>query len=164
MENAKKLHENTLFLEMRGCNFWDNSREKELSDVGNYRVGSYNYSIKGKDGKFYCLEFGNYNRYAYRKTNKRTGAPLKREIRELVKECALHIRTYYENDRGCFGNCQLEKEISDLLLEYTTENILKVVNMISEKQYDNVVFLWDEKSLFYCNADDFSPLFAVRRT
>ena len=73
-------------------------------------------------------------------------APLSEsDEKELVKECALHIHTFYENDRGCFGNCQFEKEIFDLLLEYTTENILKVVNMISEKQYNNVVFLWDEK-------------------
>lgn len=142
----KRIFENTLFLEMRGCNFWEDSKEAILSDVGNYRVGSYNNSIIGKDGIAYIVEFGQYDRYTYRKTNKRTGAPLKKEVRELVKECALRIDTQYDTPDGLsYRNSKLEKEISDLLLSYTKENILKVINIISEKQYDNIVLLWDAK-------------------
>lgn len=141
-----KKFENTLFLEMRGCNFSVNSREAILSDVGNYRVGSYNNSIIGKDGITYIIEFGQYDRYTYRKTNKRTGAPLKKEVRELVKECALRIDTQFDTPNGLsFRNLKLEKEINNLLLSYTKENILKVINIISKKHYDNVVLLWDAK-------------------
>ena len=141
-----KTFENTLFLEMRGCNFWEDSKEAILSDVGNYRVGSYNNSIIGKDGITYIVEFGKYDRYTYRKTNKRTGAPLKKEVRELVKECALRIDTQYDTPDGLsYRNSKLEKEISDLLLSYTKENILKAINIISKIQYDNIVLLWDAK-------------------
>lgn len=141
-----KKFENTLFLEMRGCNFWEDSKETILSDVGNYRVGSYDNSIIGKDGVAYIVEFGQYDRYTYRKTNKRTGAPLKKEVRELVKECALRIDTQFDTPDGLsYRNSKLEKEISDLLLSYTKENILKVINIISEKQYDSIILLYDAK-------------------
>ena len=43
----------TLYLEKRGCNFFKNDEINDFSNVGNYRVGSYDYSIKGKDGKTY---------------------------------------------------------------------------------------------------------------
>ena len=81
----KRIFENTLFLEMRGYNFWEDSKEAILSDVGNYRVGSYNNSIIGKDGIAYIVEFEQCDRYTYRKTNKRTGAPLKKEVIELLE-------------------------------------------------------------------------------
>lgn len=140
-----KRFENTLFLEMRGCNFFENEEISKHSDVGNYRVGSYDHSIVGKDGINYILEFGSYDKLNYRIINKRTGNPLKKEVVEIVKKYALHISTEFENTKGCFRNSTLEKEIHDLLYSYTLSDILTVVNKISLKQYDNIVLLWDEK-------------------
>ena len=41
-----------LYLEKRGCDFLNNDYDvKVLSDVGNYRVGIYDYSIHGKNGR-----------------------------------------------------------------------------------------------------------------
>lgn len=137
--------ENTLFLEMRGCNFFEGDEINNFSDVGNYRVGSYDYSILGKDGISYILEFTNYDKRNYRRTNKRTGAPLKKEVVEIVKKHALHIDTQYECTTGCYRNSRLEHNIHELLYSYTLNDILTVVNKISVKQYDRIILLWDEK-------------------
>ena len=131
----------TLFLEKRGCDFWSDAEIRNISDVGNYRVGSYDYSIKGKDGNIYILEFGNYDRYTYRKTNKRTGKPLKKEIKEIVMQYALHIDTQFEDEGGCWRNGKLEREIHEKPMLYTLENILKVVNEISVDIYTDIDFV-----------------------
>lgn len=90
--------ENILYLEKRGCNFFKNDEINKLSDVGNYRVCAAD--IIGKDGKTYFLEFGAYDKRAYRKTNKRTGAPLKHPKFEIVQKNALHIGTQFEDENG----------------------------------------------------------------
>lgn len=131
----------TLFLEKRGCDFFKDDRINQLSDVGNYRVGSYNYSIEGKDGINYILEFTNWKRYKYRKTHKRTGKPLKHEIKEIFNENALHIDTEYENENGCFRNCKLENIIYEMNLNFTINDILKAVNLISKDKYTDIKFI-----------------------
>jgi hypothetical protein len=136
-----KNFENTLFLESRGCDFFSNDELVKLSDVGNYRTGVYNYSIKGKNNIEYSLEFGSHSEYKTRYTNKRTGKALKKPITELNRLNALHISTYYENDKGCFGDLPLEKEINSLNLFYTKEDILKAVNYISRKQYTEIIII-----------------------
>ena len=89
----------TLYLEKRGGDFYDDERRlNELSDVGNFRVGIYDYSIAAKNGRNYILEFGTYTRYTYRKTHKVTGKPLKHEIREIDIENALHIDTEFKRE------------------------------------------------------------------
>lgn len=135
-----------LFLEMRGCNFTEGSKEAQMSDIGNYRVGSYNNSIISKDGTKYIIEFGRWDRYTYRKHNKRTGAPLKKEVRELVQECALRIDTQYDDEIGLsYRNLELEKTIHNNFYSYTKSDILKAVNSFSAKQYNEIVLLWDAK-------------------
>lgn len=131
----------TLYLEKRGCNFWNDDRINNISDVGNYRVGSYDYSIKGKDGNNYILEFTNWDRYIYRKTNKRTGKPLKQEVKEILLLNALHVDTEFKNERGTWGNSKLESKLHEKPMLYTLENILKVVNEISVDHYDKVEFV-----------------------
>lgn len=131
--------ENILHLEKRGCNFFKNDDINNLSDVGNYRVCAYD--IIGKDGKTYFLEFGSCDKRAYRKTNKRTGAPLKHPKFEIVLKNALHISTQFEDETGCYGNIELERNLYKLGYTYTLENILKVVNRISVVQYDRIEFL-----------------------
>ena len=49
------MFENVLFLEKRGCDFWND--ETAGSDVKNYRVCTHGEIIPGKDGNIYFLEF-----------------------------------------------------------------------------------------------------------
>ena len=131
----------TLYLEKRGCDFWEDDKIRSISDVGNYRVGSYDYSIKGKDGNDYILELGQYTKYNYRTTHKVTGKPLKKAIREVVMMYAICIDTQYENERGCWRNCGLEKELHAEPMLYTLENILAIVNKISVDTYTSIEFV-----------------------
>lgn len=131
----------TLYLEKRGCDFWKDDKINNISDVGNYRVGSYDYSIKGKDGNNYILEFGSYDKYNYRKTNKRTGKPLKHEVKEIALKNALHIDTQFENENGTWRNLKMESKLHEKPMLYTLENILNVVNEISVVHYDKVEFM-----------------------
>jgi hypothetical protein len=82
MEDLKM--KNTLFLECRGCYFFESDRINTLSDVGNYRVGVYKNQVTAADGRKFTLEFGSYPKYQTRYTNKRTGKPLMHPVRELV--------------------------------------------------------------------------------
>ena len=139
-------HETTLFLECRGCYFFNGDKINALSDVGNYRVGAYDRRISAKDGREYILEFGSYTRREMRYTNKRTGAPLKHPKYEIVLENALHVDTEFEDDQKMtWRNSKLEKEYNDKKRTYTRENILKTVNEISVKQYDRIVLVSAEE-------------------
>ena len=135
------MKKKVLYLEARGCYFWNDDPIVNISDVGNYRIGAYDERIKAKDGNEYILEFGYYDRHETRYTHKRTGKPLLHPKYELVLAGALHIDTEFENDRGSWRNCNLEKEIHDLKLTYTKANILTVVNRISVKQYDFIIIV-----------------------
>lgn len=141
----------TLYLEKRGGDFYDDERRlNQLSDVGNFRVGIYDYSIKGKNGRNYILNFGTYTRYTYRKTHKVTGKPLKHEIKEVEMENALHIDTQYKREETreidgkkfmcSYRDLKLEEEIYSMKLSYTLADILKVVNYISAEQYTDIAF------------------------
>lgn len=141
---------NTLILEMRGCNFSDYNKEiKILSDVGNYRVGCYDNRISAKNGRRYILEFGGYDKYTYRKTNKRTGAPLKKEVKEIVLKNALHINTEFEEYdekykiNASWRDSKLEENINAKNYTFTKAGILAAVNEISTKQYNNILLVCD---------------------
>lgn len=127
-----------LTLENRGCDFWTDNK---FSDVGNYRVGVYTYSVKGKDGKLYIVEFTQGPHYNYRTTHKVTGKALKKAIRETIIEHGFFIDTQYENEKGCWRNSKLEREIWEMHLPYTIDGILKAVNYISAEKYDSVEFI-----------------------
>ena len=135
----------TLILEKRGCDFFKNDSINELSDVGNYRVGVYSHSIKGKDGIMYIVEFGGFDKYTYRNTNKRNGQPLKKSVRELVMRNALHIDTEFEKVeesgfKTSWRNSKLEHEVYEMNLPYTKEGILKAINYISADTYTDIEF------------------------
>lgn len=140
-----KNFEKTLFLDCRGCYFFDKDKITGLSDVGNYRIGAYTNEIKAKNGKNYVLEFSSTTRRALRKTNKRTGKPLKNPVIEITQENALYIDTEFENAAGCWTDLVLEKEIADMKLSYTKADILTAVNYISVKQYSKIVLVSSEK-------------------
>lgn len=136
--------EKTLRLERRGCEYF--APDKDRDDVGNYRVGSYDYSIKGKDGRDYIVEFGANNYRVWRTTNKRTGAPLKKPHEEIVKANALYIDTEYEKDepdgwRSAWRNSTLEHDIREMRLDYSQAGILAAVNEISKDHYTKIEWI-----------------------
>ena len=130
----------TLILEKRGCPFFTDDPFREgASDIGNYRVGVYDYSIKGKDGRNYIVEFGFANGIRY--TNKKTGKQLKHPVKDKEYEKFLHIDTQYENETGCYRNLELESKIYNAHYTYCKSDILKIVNLIcGEEIYDNIEF------------------------
>lgn len=130
---------NILTFERRGCDFFKGDNINNFSDVGNYRVGVYTYSIKGKDGRDYIIEFGKCTHYRYRNTHKVTGRELKKPIREVIVEYGLHLDTQFEDERGCWRNSKLEREVWEMHLPYTKEGILTAVNYISAQKYDGIV-------------------------
>ena len=135
---------NILTLERRGCNFFKGDNINNFSDVGNYRVGVYTYSIKGKDGRDYMVEFGKCTHYRYRNTHKVTGHYRYRNThkvtgREVIVEYGLHLDTQFEDGRGCRRNRKLEREVWEMHLPYTKEGILTAVNYISARKYDGIV-------------------------
>ena len=130
----------TLFLEKRGCDFFKFDKINLLSDVGNYRVCTVD-RIMGKDGRLYFLEITDANKYIYRKKHKVTGRELKKPVKELKKECCLHINSEFETQEGCFGNSKLDGMIWEMEISYTLEGILQAVNLISCEKYDKIEFI-----------------------
>lgn len=130
-----------LYLEKRGCDFFKDDAINKLSDVGNYRVGSYDYSIHGKDGNDYILEFGRWDKKEFRTTSKKAGKELKKPILETVLINALHIDTEYENEEGCFKNSNLERKVHGKNYTFNLADILKAVNDISVETYTEIQFI-----------------------
>lgn len=136
------MSENILYLEKRGCDFFSqDAKTCQLSDVGNYRVGVYDCSVVGKNGRVYTLEFGGYDKKRVRTTHKRTGKPIKNPVVEVALENALHVNTGFQENGFFWRDIQLEKDLSALNLTYTLSGILAAVNYISKKQYSKIEFL-----------------------
>lgn len=84
----------------------------------------------------------------YRKTNKRTGAPLKKPVEEIVLKDGLYVNTQFEKVErvakdgtplfSSWRHSELENEFYNEHLEYTREAVLEVVNRykIGEKYTD----------------------------
>lgn len=137
MENNK----NYLLFERRGCEFWHDDTARKESDIGNYRITTPGEIVPGKDGRMYCLEFGCYDRYDIRRTNKRTGKPLKHPVRELTMTTAMSINTQYRNEHGSWRNLILEGEFYFTPRKYTEQNILDYVNSIAAVHYDGIRYV-----------------------
>ena len=144
------MKNNVLYLECRGCYFFEGDSVHTVSDVGNYRVGVYEHRIQAKNGRRYILEFTSYDRKEMRYTT-RKNKPLKYPKYETVLENALHIDTEFEkqDENGFFSSwrdCKLEKELHDKKTYlFTKADILRAVNDISVKQYSKIVLLSNEK-------------------
>lgn len=131
-----------LFLEKRGCDFFSLDRGvRQSSDVGNYRVGSYDYSIYGKNGRDYCMEFSRGDKYRIRTLNKRTGEKLKHPVTELCQKNALCVSISYKNNEGTWEDIVLKEEISKRNYTYTLKDILRCVNEISVDEYTEIQFV-----------------------
>lgn len=135
---------NYLFLQKRGCNFWENAPEREYSDVGNYRVF---VSFVDRDGVEVCGDFAGYDILDYTKKN-----------RPVKKRNALHADLQYKNELGtwCYNAAVDTAEYS-----YTLADILSFVNAISVEQYDAIKFVYQLEFVQSAGAD-FTPAEKIR--
>ena len=124
--------------ERRGCDFRPGTVEAKKSDIGNYRIDTLGYSVHGKDGNDYFIECCNWERYTYREVSKYGNKPLKHPKRELVNDCALSLKTQYEDGKHCWGNLEIDQEIRDMYLSYTREDVLKAINHIAAEPFDEI--------------------------
>lgn len=139
----------TLYLESRGGDI----RNPE-TDLTNYRlsaVGRIPCKVDGEILDMY-IEFHHWERYTYRRTNKRTGAPLKHPVKELVNRQGLWIDTEYETieERNgvvwhpAFRCSTMEKETHDTNPSFTRADVLEVLNRYSIRRYNKVVVIDEE--------------------
>ena len=139
------MFENVLFLEKRGCNFWDDSPESRASDVGNYRVCTHGESVPMKNGGKYFFEFSLWrDRKQERKTHKVTGKPLKHPKMETINPFALAINTEFSRDGGSWRDCAMETQLYEKNYSYTLHDILEVINGVSTATYNKVIFAPEE--------------------
>ena len=126
------------------------------TDLQNHRVRvleNIDIIYKGTPYNMF-FEFTQATHYNYRTTNKRTGAPLKKMVRELIVKDGLHLDTQYERLEGTwkdgtpfYGSYRkgdFEKEVWDQHLDYTRENVLAVVNAYAVRKYDKIVLVEEE--------------------
>ena len=141
---------NTLYLEKIGMN--DNSI---VGDIKNHRVRAIDNISISFQGVNYSLfmEFSQWAHYTYRTTNKRTGAALKKPVRELVNANGVFIDTQYdkeeENANGykftlSYRLSSLEKEIAAENYSFTRSDILTIVNSYSIEKYSRVALIEEE--------------------
>lgn len=119
----------TLVLEKRGCDF----KNHPVMDVNNHRVCG---RIVDKNDRDLFLEFT--HGCCYRFNNKRTGKPLKKPILDHGEKLFLDVQ--YDNEKGCWKDLNVCREVSSHNYLYTIENILKVVNSLSKDPYTAIEF------------------------
>ena len=114
--------------------------ETAQGDIGNYRVRTSDYEVKGKDGNVYFLEFTLWrNRTQARHSHKITGKPLKHVKYDIINPQAVTIDASFQNAGGTWGNYRLANEIYKQNYSYNTSDILKIVNTISCDTYDKII-------------------------
>lgn len=126
---------NILYLKKMGMD--DNNI---LTDIKNHRVRvTENIDIiyKGKNYNMF-FEFCLATHRRYRTTNKRTGAPLKKPVEEIILNDGLHLDTQFEKLQGTWNDgtpyfsswrmSDLECEIWEEHHAYTKNDILEIVN------------------------------------
>ena len=125
---------NVLYLKEMG---WDGCDIK--TDIKNPRVRVIeNIDITYKGERYKMLfEFTNGEHFYIRRTNKRTGAPLKKPVKEIILKDGLFIDTEYRRynkrsdgyfDPCCYRQGELEKEFYLEHFDYSKESVLEVVN------------------------------------
>ena len=111
-----------LYLEKRGCDFLNNDYDvKVLSDVGNYRVGIYDYSIHGKNGRDYILNFGGYDKKDIERYDK-NGKELKLQKRKL-SENAFILTHSMKMKMEFIVDLELEENLRNRSYAYTLSGI-----------------------------------------
>lgn len=130
--------QNVLLFEKRGCNF--RPGEHQGSDIGNYCICTTDY-IACADGRRMFFEFTRTDRHQFRNTNKRTGAPLKKPVYELVARDIAGINTCYERDNLFFRDLEIERRFFNALVPYTKTAILNFINTVAAQKYTAIEFV-----------------------
>lgn len=99
----------------------------ELSDVGNYRVGASDDSIKGKDGENYSIVFLSFTLIDKKILKNKNALAVKGQF--IVSDGITYCMSSSLTER-------LEKNKS-----YTQADILKAENDLSVEQYDVIKFI-----------------------
>ena len=105
---------------------------------------------KGKKYNMF-FEFWQCTHWNYRTTNKRTGAPLKKPVQEIILKDALHLDTQFEELQGTWADgapyyasyrkSDLEQEIWNEHHKYTQADILEIINRYAIEKYDCIEFI-----------------------
>lgn len=143
--------ENILYLLEMGMN-----DEKITTDIKNHRVRVLeNIDIKYCGKKYNMFfEFTQGTHRTYRTTNKRTGAPLKKAVEEIILKDGIYIDTEFEKEekkpdgstwKSSWRNSKLEREIWEEHHNYTRKDILEIINKLKiGKPYTNVILVEEE--------------------
>lgn len=136
-----------LYLRKMGCD--DNNI---TTDIKNHRVRvieNIDIIYKGKKYNMF-FEFSQCTHWNYRTTNKRTGAPLKKAIKETLVIDGLYMDTQYDvpetNIHGytftaSYRKGDLEKEVWEEHHKYTQKDILEIINRYAIEKYDCIEFV-----------------------
>lgn len=143
------MKNNTLYLLKMGM---DDSRLSH--DIKNHRVRTIkNIDIIFNGEKYNMFfEFSEWASWRMRYTNKRTGAPLKKPITEIVNPCGLYIDTQFERQNpgewwtSSYRLLSLEKEVYADFLDYSKAAILEVINRYSVEKYNRVEIIDHEEA------------------
>lgn len=150
------MKKNTLWLLSMGM------KNDDLNDIKNHRVRVVENIDIERNGKAYNMffEFTQWEVWRMRYTNKRTGAPLKKPIQEIINPMGLHIDTEYETVETSYyydgkqrkeytynssWRCRdLEKEFYNDNLTFCKADILKAVNRYATKKFTRVCIIEQE--------------------
>ena len=133
---------NILKLEKRGCDFSPFDETVRGSDIGNYRLVTGDYNVPAANGMTYYLEFTHYDKWKTRRTNKRTGKPLARPVRELVANNLACVSAYFQDDDGvCWGDVRVWEDAYNSEHPYTEQGILDIVNSFAAQRYDKIEYI-----------------------
>lgn len=115
------------FIERRG-----NATPEGLTDINNYRCGSYDYTIKDNNGRRYCVEFTRGDSYEQR-YNRRTGNYNRIKAYKNIIYCNISYRNKGERNNA-HGAPDLMYKINQLALPYNIKGITTALNIITGRR------------------------------
>ena len=133
---------NVLFLERRGCEFNENEIISAISNIGNHRLTTTGYTFQCANGRAYHVEIMHADKYVWRYTNMRTGAKLRKPIRERKAVCVAHFRFSYEDERGCWADLDLEQAAWAAEVPFNESDILSYLNTLAAVAYDDIKYVY----------------------
>lgn len=125
------------------------------TDVQNHRVRVIKNIDIVYQGEAYNMffEFTQGAHRNYRTTNKRTGAPLKKPVKEIIIKDGLYLDTQFERPEtfsdgtpyfSSWRHSKMEREFFEEHHSYTRADILDIINRYSIEKYNKVVLIEEE--------------------
>ena len=140
-EKEHAVNRGALMLDRRGCEFFKGDESAKASDIGNYRLTVPGYIFDAKNGRRYCIEITKATKYRTRKTNLRTGQPLKHPVQELVSDCLAHFSFSFEDERGTWADLEQDRAAWAAEIPYAQEAIVEYLNTISARHITKLLFV-----------------------